>query len=124
MDRFGWWPLAAFCAVFVTGPLLVFAPLGLPVLTFGVAALLIGMATKTGKARRAPMMAVSALWLVLGAVMLVNSPIHVSSYPKTRQIVRFGGGGATVRVGARFLRRLPVPPTKRSLKPVETEGGG
>jgi hypothetical protein len=124
MNRFGWWPLAAFCAVFVTGPLLVLAPLGLAVLTFGVAALLIGMATKTGKARRAPMMALGALWLVLGAVMLVSSPVHTSFYPKTRQIVRSGGSGATVRVGARFLPRLSVPPTKRSLKPVETEGGG
>jgi hypothetical protein len=64
--------------VFGTGPLLVLAPLGLAVLVFGVAALLIGMATKGGEARRAPVMTLGVLWLVLGTVMLMDSPVHMS----------------------------------------------
>lgn len=78
VDRFGWWILAAVGAVFGTGPVLVLGPFGLPLLVFGVAALLVGIATEKGAPRRMPVIALGAVWLVVGAALLMDSPIHTS----------------------------------------------
>ena len=78
VGRFGWWVLAAIGAVVLTGPLLVVGPLGLPLLVCGVAVAVVGVATKKGAPRRVPVMALGAVWLVLGVALLMDSPVHTS----------------------------------------------
>jgi membrane associated rhomboid family serine protease len=77
--RLGPWLLVVLAAMFVTGPILILGPYGIPLLVCGAVALLVGMTTERGLPRRLPVIALGALWLLLGAALLMGTPAHTSA---------------------------------------------
>jgi hypothetical protein len=100
MTQFGWWVLALVGAVFVTGPILVLGPLGLALVVIGGGTVLGGITTKKGMPRRAPLVALGVVWLVVGIAVLVDTPIHTS----------VGGTGVIPLHHPRAAFRGPSPP--------------